>query len=72
MASASCGSKRPLPMKEATHSYPCKRPSPMKETSPNYPPYPPPLAKYEDVVVNPNVFMDSLEKLHASLGSKFM
>ncbi|RDX97866.1 High mobility group B protein 15, partial [Mucuna pruriens] len=35
-------------------------------------PYPPPLAKYEDVVANPKLFMFTLEKLHASMGTKFM
>ncbi|KAL8172255.1 hypothetical protein V2J09_024059 [Rumex salicifolius] len=35
-------------------------------------PYPPPLARYEDVVTNPKLFIDTLEKLHASMGTKFM
>ncbi|KAE9604522.1 putative transcription factor & chromatin remodeling ARID-HMG family [Lupinus albus] len=38
---------------------------PMKE-------YPPPLAKYEEVTTNPKLFMLTLEKLHASMGTKFM
>lgn len=44
----------------------------MKETSPNYHPYPASLAKYDDVAINPNLFMSTLEKLHASMGTKFM
>ncbi|KAK7817064.1 high mobility group B protein 15 [Quercus suber] len=72
MASASCGSKRPSPMKETSPFYPSKRSSPMKETSPNYHPYPASLAKYDDVAINPSLFMSTLEKLHASMGTKFM
>ncbi|KAK7295847.1 hypothetical protein RJT34_18759 [Clitoria ternatea] len=34
--------------------------------------YPAPLATYEEVVANPNLFMFTLEKLHASMGTKFM
>lgn len=34
--------------------------------------YPQPLAKYEDVKVNPRLFMATLEKLHATMGTKFM
>lgn len=72
MASASCGSKRPSPMKETSPYYPSKRSSPMKETYPNYHPYPASLAKYDDVAINPSLFMSTLEKLHASMGTKFM
>ncbi|KAK7310300.1 hypothetical protein RJT34_07727 [Clitoria ternatea] len=51
----------------------CVRSSlPMKETASIYHAYPPPLTKYEDVVDNPNLFMATLEKLHASMGTKFM
>ncbi|XP_057959686.1 high mobility group B protein 15 [Malania oleifera] len=39
---------------------------------PYYHPYPPPLAKYEDVVASPQHFMSTLEKLHSSMGTKFM
>ncbi|KAG2726512.1 hypothetical protein I3760_01G116400 [Carya illinoinensis] len=56
MASASCA-RSPLPMKEA---------------SSNYCPYPQPLAKYDDVAASPKLFVDTLEKLHASMGTKFM
>ncbi|XP_047318364.1 high mobility group B protein 15-like [Impatiens glandulifera] len=35
-------------------------------------PYPPPLARYEDVMVDRNLFMDTLEKLHVTMGTKFM
>uniref|UniRef100_A0A7N0RC03 Uncharacterized protein n=1 Tax=Kalanchoe fedtschenkoi TaxID=63787 RepID=A0A7N0RC03_KALFE len=34
--------------------------------------YPPPLAKYEDVVANSKFFMTTLEKLHSTMGTKFM
>lgn len=34
--------------------------------------YPPPLAKYEDVVASRQLFMTTLEKLHAAMASKFM
>ncbi|CAK9165532.1 unnamed protein product, partial [Ilex paraguariensis] len=47
-------------------------PLPMKETPLNYHPYPPPLARYEDVVACPRLFMDTLEKLHATMRTKFM
>lgn len=33
--------------------------------------YPPPLATYEQVVDSPEKFMETLEKLHAAMGSKF-
>ncbi|KAE8731876.1 High mobility group B protein 15 [Hibiscus syriacus] len=45
---------------------------PMKEPSSNYNPYPPPLARYEDVAVCPKLFLSTLEKLHATMGTKFM
>ena len=45
--------------------------SPVPKSS-NYFPYPAPLARYEDVVVSPKLFMDTLEKLHAAMGTKFM
>lgn len=44
----------------------------MKEASSNYCPYPQPLAKYDDVAASPKLFVDTLEKLHASMGTKFM
>ncbi|CAK9165516.1 unnamed protein product [Ilex paraguariensis] len=47
-------------------------PLPMKETPLNYHPYPPPLARYEDVVACPRLFMDTLEKLHATMRTKFI
>ncbi|KAL6191234.1 hypothetical protein ACLB2K_037625 [Fragaria x ananassa] len=56
-ASTSCASKSPLPMKDTTS---------------NFIPYPAPLAKYEEVAANPKMFMSTLEKLHASMGTKFM
>ncbi|CAB4261470.1 unnamed protein product [Prunus armeniaca] len=57
MASTSCASKSPLLM---------------KDTSSLYLPYPAPLAKHEEVVANPKLFMATLEKLHTSMGTKFM
>ena len=59
MASASCVSKSPLPMKDAA-------------AASGYCLYPPPLARYEEVANNPKLFMSTLEKLHASMGTKFM
>nr|GLL46402.1 high mobility group B protein 15-like isoform X1 [Ipomoea trifida] len=47
-------------------------PIPLREVHPNYYPYPPPLATYQDVVASPQLFMDTLQRLHASLGTKFM
>ncbi|KDP39367.1 hypothetical protein JCGZ_01124 [Jatropha curcas] len=44
----------------------------MKEPVMNYIQYPAPLARYEDVTANPKLFMATLEKLHASMGTKFM
>ncbi|RDX71867.1 High mobility group B protein 15, partial [Mucuna pruriens] len=57
MASTSCVGKSSLPMKDAAS---------------NYRPYPFALAKYEEVVDNPQLFMFTLEKLHVSMGTKFM
>ncbi|XP_051133268.1 high mobility group B protein 15-like [Andrographis paniculata] len=37
-----------------------------------YYPYPPALATYEDVVSSRDLFMDTLKKLHSSMGTKFM
>lgn len=34
--------------------------------------YPPPLAKYDDIIANQKVFMTTLEKFHASMRTKFM
>ncbi|KAK2352087.1 high mobility group B protein [Trifolium repens] len=45
---------------------------PMKLVAPISHSYPEPLAKYDDVVANPKLFMLTLEKLHASMGTKFM
>ncbi|KAF8402100.1 hypothetical protein HHK36_013052 [Tetracentron sinense] len=47
-------------------------PLPLREAPPSYHPYPPPLAKYEDVLSNPKVFMVTLQKLHATMATKFM
>ncbi|KAL6517106.1 hypothetical protein OROHE_017812 [Orobanche hederae] len=38
----------------------------------NYHPYPPPMATYEDVFGSRDLFMDTLKKFHASMGTKFM
>lgn len=56
----------------ASTSYASKSPLLMKDTSSLYLPYPAPLAKHEEVVANPKLFMATLEKLHASMGTKFM
>ncbi|MBA0696338.1 hypothetical protein Goari_002896 [Gossypium aridum] len=45
---------------------------PMREPVSSYTPYPPPLARYEDVVASPKLFLTTLEKLHATMGTKFM
>uniref|UniRef100_A0A2P2JIB8 Uncharacterized protein n=1 Tax=Rhizophora mucronata TaxID=61149 RepID=A0A2P2JIB8_RHIMU len=47
-------------------------PVPLKEPITNHLQYPAPLASYEDVAANPKLFMATLEKLHASMGTKFM
>ncbi|KAF7837109.1 high mobility group B protein 15 [Senna tora] len=49
-----------------------KTPFPVQEAVSNYHPYPAPLAKYQDVVADPRLFMHTLEKLHTSMGTKFM
>ncbi|XP_048333726.2 high mobility group B protein 15 isoform X1 [Ziziphus jujuba] len=56
----------------ASTSSATKTPLPVKEPSSSFLPYPPPLAKHEDVVANPKLFISTLEKLHASMGTKFM
>ncbi|KAE8668090.1 High mobility group B protein 15 [Hibiscus syriacus] len=45
---------------------------PMKEPVSSYTPYPPPLARYEDVVASPSLFLATLKKLHGTMGTKFM
>ncbi|KAK8506269.1 hypothetical protein V6N13_100320 [Hibiscus sabdariffa] len=45
---------------------------PLKEPLSSYTPYPPALARYEDVVADPELFLATLEKLHATMGTKFM
>ncbi|XP_042489947.1 high mobility group B protein 15-like isoform X2 [Macadamia integrifolia] len=45
---------------------------PVRESHPNCRPYPPPLAKYQDVMADRKLFMNSLEKLHGTMGTKFM
>ncbi|MCD7451396.1 hypothetical protein HAX54_011704 [Datura stramonium] len=47
-------------------------PVPLRVAPPNYLPYPPPLATYENVVTSPQLFMDTLQKLHAAMRTKFM
>ncbi|KAL0376918.1 UNVERIFIED_CONTAM: High mobility group B protein 15 [Sesamum calycinum] len=42
------------------------------QPAPSYHPYPPPLATYEDVLGSRELFLDTLKKLHASMGTKFM
>lgn len=57
MASTSCAKQSPVPK---------------KETASGHQSYPPPLAKYEDIVASPKLFMATLEKLHAAMSTKFM
>uniref|UniRef100_A0A1S3XEA0 High mobility group B protein 15-like n=2 Tax=Nicotiana TaxID=4085 RepID=A0A1S3XEA0_TOBAC len=47
-------------------------PVPLRVAPPNYHPYPPPLATYENVVASPQLFMDTLQKFHAAMRTKFM
>ncbi|CAM8911740.1 unnamed protein product [Rhodiola kirilowii] len=56
----------------STSSVPNLSPGMMIEASPGSYPYPPALAKYEDVVSNPKLFISTLEKLHSAMGTKFM
>ena len=44
----------------------------VREDSSNFRPYPQLDGKYEDVVSDPKLFMNTLEKLHVSMGTKFM
>ncbi|KAJ6424240.1 hypothetical protein OIU84_025093 [Salix udensis] len=57
MASTSCAKQSPLPMREPV----------MSNVQ-----YPAPAATYEDVTVSPKLFMETLEKFHAAMGTKFM
>ncbi|KAI8004779.1 hypothetical protein LOK49_LG08G02430 [Camellia lanceoleosa] len=66
------GGKGKLAMASSSSAAANQSPTPKKEAAPTYLPYPPPLAKYEDVVINPKLFLDTLEKLHATMGTKFM
>ncbi|GMN63899.1 hypothetical protein TIFTF001_032969 [Ficus carica] len=43
-----------------------------RETPSIFHPYPQLDGKYEDIAADPKLFMDNLEKLHASMGTKFM
>ncbi|GKV28694.1 hypothetical protein SLEP1_g37711 [Rubroshorea leprosula] len=56
----------------ASTSYAKQGPLPMKYPASGYNPYPAPLARYEDVVASPNLFMSTLENLHAAMSTKFM
>ncbi|KAL3329291.1 hypothetical protein AABB24_036407 [Solanum stoloniferum] len=47
-------------------------PVPLRVAPPNYHPYPPPLVTYENVVASPQLFMETLQKLHAAMRTKFM
>ncbi|KZV19956.1 HMG box protein with ARID/BRIGHT DNA-binding domain isoform 1 [Dorcoceras hygrometricum] len=42
------------------------------QTAPSFNYYPPPLVTYEDVFSSRELFMETLRKLHASMGTKFM
>ncbi|OMO93030.1 hypothetical protein CCACVL1_06676 [Corchorus capsularis] len=56
----------------ASTSFAKQSPVPLKEPASNYNPYPPPTARYEDVVASPKLFVSSLEQLHSTMGTKFM
>lgn len=45
---------------------------PQTAAASTYHSYPPPLTTFEDVVCSRELFMDSLKKLHISMGTKFM
>ncbi|KAJ0093998.1 hypothetical protein Patl1_25993 [Pistacia atlantica] len=45
-------------------------PLPMKEPPSTYYSYP--FPRYEDIVASPKLFMSTLEKLHATMGTKFI
>ncbi|TMX03593.1 hypothetical protein EJD97_015707 [Solanum chilense] len=47
-------------------------PVPLRVAPPNYQPYPLPLVKYENIVASPQLFMETLQKLHAFMRTKFM
>ncbi|KAJ6754623.1 HIGH MOBILITY GROUP B PROTEIN 15 [Salix purpurea] len=57
MTSTSCAKQSPLLMREPV----------MSNVQ-----YPAPAATYEDVTVSPKLFMETLEKFHAAMGTKFM
>ncbi|KAK1389783.1 High mobility group B protein 15 [Heracleum sosnowskyi] len=57
-------------MEMASSSSVAAKPSSLPAMS--YHPYPQPLARYEDVVVSRELFMDTLGKLHATMETKFM
>ncbi|KAJ4955174.1 hypothetical protein NE237_011957 [Protea cynaroides] len=63
--------RRDLAM-ESSSSTCSANPLPVRQAPANYRPYPPPLAKYLDVKADRKLFMDSLEKLHNTMGTKFM
>jgi hypothetical protein len=44
----------------------------MREPVMSYVQYPAPWATYEDVIVSTKLFMETLEKFHAAMGTKFM
>lgn len=44
---------------------------PIKEKSMQYYLYPPPVGQYEDVMASYKLFMDTLGKFHAAMGTKF-
>jgi len=45
---------------------------PIKDVATSFRAYPLPLARYEEIVENSQLFMFTLEKLHASMGTKYM
>ncbi|XP_042514661.1 high mobility group B protein 15-like isoform X3 [Macadamia integrifolia] len=68
--SPSC--RRDLAIVSSSSSACYASPLPVKEAPSNFRPYPSPLAKYQDVIADRKLFMDSLENLHSTMGTKFM
>ncbi|XP_031481475.1 high mobility group B protein 15 isoform X1 [Nymphaea colorata] len=50
----------------------CYDPLPLRQAESTFKAYPPPVGTYEEVTANPKLFMESLEKLHSSMRTKFM
>ncbi|KAK9062540.1 hypothetical protein SSX86_019727 [Deinandra increscens subsp. villosa] len=57
--------------REVSSSTKNKNSVPISENSMQNYIYPPPIARYEDVIASPGLFMDTLGKFHAAMGTKF-